>query len=128
MSSSVTFSEINPKTQVAKNRESWAESKDQPDYIVLGQEMCHALADMDGASISASKNGFANTYRGPDGKDVTEYAPLEELTAHGIGSYGTRNSNTKRDSYPTENSLRSEHNLPVRVAYEIYPGQLKKRR
>ncbi|HRH45490.1 MAG TPA: hypothetical protein PKY82_27880, partial [Pyrinomonadaceae bacterium] len=70
----------------------------------------------------------ANTYKGPDGQLVTEYAPLEELTAHGIGSYGTRYSNTKRDNYPNENALRRENNLPVRVAYEIIPGQLKKRR
>ena len=123
---SVTFAEGNPKTQVAKNSDSRAESQDQPGYIVLGSELSHALADMDGTSIPATRGNKGNTYKGSDGQSVTEYAPLEELTTHGIGNYGTR-YNTTRTNYPTENALRREQNLPIRVAYEIIPGQLKKR-
>jgi hypothetical protein len=81
---------------------------------------------MDGAGIPDSKGTKSNTYTSSTGEKVTEWVRLEELTAHGIGNYGTR-YNAPRTSYPTENALRREQNLPVRVAYEIYPGQLKKR-
>ena len=125
---SVTFSEDNPKTQVANNHDSRATRLEQPDFIVLGQEMSHALVQMDGARYPDSRGSKINTYRSSDGLLITEYAPLEELTAHGIGAYGMRYSNTKRENYPNENAIRREHNLPVRVAYEIIPGQLKQRR
>ncbi|HUN04713.1 MAG TPA: hypothetical protein PLS00_17840, partial [Niabella sp.] len=91
----ITFSEINPQIQVAKDQNSRAESKGQPDFIILGQEMSHALAQMDGAMIPESKGTKVNTYISSTGERVTEHASYEELTAHGIGSYGTRYSNTK---------------------------------
>jgi hypothetical protein len=50
-------------TQVAKNQNSRAESKDQPDFIVLGQEMAHALGQMDGAGIPESMGTKMNTYK-----------------------------------------------------------------
>ncbi|MBK9381727.1 MAG: hypothetical protein IPN39_10395 [Chitinophagaceae bacterium] len=82
---------------------------------------------MDGASIPGSIGKKMNNYTTSTGQQMTEWVQLEELTAHGIGNYGTRYQNTKRDHYSNENALRREHNLPVRVAYEIIPGQLKRR-
>ncbi len=124
----VTFGpEAAPKTQVGTDNDHPAESESQPDFILLGQEMCHALAQMDGASISSSMGKKMNVYTTSSGQKATEWVSLEELTAHGIGNYGQRFENTKRSSYPNENALRREQNLPVRVAYELMPGQLKNR-
>ncbi len=124
----VTFGpEAAPRTQVSDNVNGRARSEDQPDFILLGQELSHALAQMDGASIPGSIGKKMNNYTTSTGQQMTEWVQLEELTAHGIGNYGTRYQNTKRDHYSNENALRREHNLPVRVAYEIIPGQLKRR-
>ncbi len=122
----VTMSGTNPATQVAVSSEARAERKDQPQYLVLGQELIHALANMDGVLIAAEKQKLQNTYKAADGKYYTEWVAQEELYAHGIGSYTTR-TNSKREGFPNENMLRKEHNLPVRVAYETLPGYLKRK-
>jgi hypothetical protein len=65
----------------------------------------------------AGNNIKENTYVDASGHTRTEKQPLIELEAHGIGNYKPF-GNEKRSSYPTENSIRAEHSLPQRVAYE----------
>ncbi len=110
----VSFSLTNLSTQVATKDGTKVEK--QPSYIVLGEELVHALLMMDGYD-KPSGNKKLNTYTRTDGKTRTEKSELGELEAHGIGNYAPR-GNSKRSSYPTENSLRAEHHLPLRVAYE----------
>ena len=124
----VTFGpDVAGPTQVANSNDERAKSEEQPDFILLGQELSHAFAQMDGASIPETTGKKMNSYTTSTGQKATEWVGLEELTAHGIGNYGRRYVNKRRDHYPNENSLRREHKLPVRVAYELHPGDLKKR-
>jgi hypothetical protein len=110
----------NPKVMVANASNESAKVQDQPLWLVLGEELGHALGIFDGASAPSNQNGI-NTYLGPDGRGHWEKQSLEELENHGIGGFA-RPGNLKRSSYPTENSIRAEHHLPARVAYDIVPG------
>lgn len=72
--------------------------------------------------IPDNNKAGVSTYIGYDGQGHYEIVSKEELYTHGIGGW-QRLANAKRSSYPTENSLRAEHNLPKRVAYAIVAGQ-----
>jgi len=109
----LTFTLGNVQTQVSRDGKNQAEK--QPEYIVLGQELVHSLVMMDGYD-RPNTNMKLNSFTGVNGKTFTEKVSLGELEAHGIGNY-TIPGNAKRTNYPTENSIRREHKLPVRVAY-----------
>jgi hypothetical protein len=63
-----------------------------------------------------------NTCLGPRGRGHWEKQPLEELENYGIGRFN-RPGSDKRSHYPTENSIRAEHGLPKRRAYDIVQAQ-----
>jgi len=116
----VKMSMNNPKVQVSSAYNKPTQSEDQPFYLVLGEELAHALAMFDGVSINDDQTDI-NTYLGPKGRGHWEKQRLEELANHGIGRF-SRPSSDKRAHYPTENSIRAEHGLPARRAYDIVPG------
>jgi len=105
---------VNMKTQVSKGGKTVVE--DQPFYLVLAQELTHSLITMDGYDVPSRING-ANTYLRTDGQGRVEIVEMGELQAHGIGGNAPP-ATPKRNVYPTENSIRKEHGLPPRVAYE----------
>ncbi|WP_160716247.1 DUF6443 domain-containing protein [Chitinophaga solisilvae] len=109
----MTFTPNNVHAQVSRNGKTVSEK--QLEYIVLAQELVHSLVMMDGYDRPNS-NTKLNTFTGVSGKTYTERISLGELEAHGIGNY-TIPGNAKRSNYPTENIIRQEHKLPVRVAY-----------
>lgn len=116
---SITYSEINPKTQVSKTRATPSQSESQPGWLVLGEELIHALATFDGVRVPDSQTGI-NTYLYSDGRGYWESQRLEELYTHGIGNF-ERPKSSKRDSYPSENALRAEHGMDPRRSYELMP-------
>jgi hypothetical protein len=103
---------VNMQSQVATK--DGTKSENQPLYLVLAEELVHGLIGMDGYDRK-DDNIKENAYTSVGGK--TEKQPLRELEAHGIGNYQPF-GNVKRATYPTENSIRAEHGLPQRVAYE----------
>jgi hypothetical protein len=120
-SANVDISPDNPNIQVSTSSYNKpAASESQPLYLVIGEELGHALGAFDGAHIDRENKGVS-TYIGNDGRGHYEKQPLEELYNHGIGIYSSRPGGT-RSVYPTENSLRAEHGLNSRVAYDIVPG------
>ena len=100
--------------QVAEKEGTKNES--QPMYLVLEEELVHALIVMDGYD-GKDDNYKENTYTSVGGVTKTEKQPLREQKGLGIGKYQPFD-NTKRKNYPTQNSIRDEHGLPQRVAYE----------
>ena len=76
-------------------------------YSALGHEMIHGLRDMEGVSSKEEEVlYFVKDWRG---KLIQRQAPKEEIVTTGI---------QKRESYKyTENQIRREHGLPVRVSY-----------
>jgi|GEM_PF-5972395 len=121
----IMMGEANGFVQVANSQDAPSHREMEPFYIAMAGELSHALAEMDGYSIPQSSGKKISYYKGPNGEQQYEKIHLEELTAHGIGNYGDRNT-TKRRSYPNENSIRGEHHLPARVAYTWNPGDDKK--
>ena len=65
------------------------------------------------------KQKGVNTYLGYDGQGHYERQPLEELYNHGICLF-KRPASSNRSEYPTENSLRAEHGLLSRAAYDVF--------
>jgi RHS repeat-associated protein len=110
----VSLSLSNGSGQYATNEGTKA--MQQEAHVVLGGELVHSLLIMDGYDKSLG-NKKVNTYTDVNGKQRTEKAELAELEAHGIGSYSPKGNN-KRSSYPTENTIRADLSLPIRVAYE----------
>ena len=105
---------VSPKVLVAdKNGKTIVEN--MPDEIALGHELAHSLPTMDGYSSPREKqytHSFTNRY----GQREQERRPIEEFYATGLSGYN-RPSNKKRSSYPTENSLRRERGMKIRISY-----------
>jgi Effector protein len=110
---------VNPQVQVSKSLETPTHSESQPSYLVLGEELIHALGHFDGVHVPEGQEEI-NTYLGEDGRGHWEKVKVEELQAHGIGNW-KRPANDKISEYPTENSLRAEHGLLSRRAYSLLP-------
>lgn len=76
-------------------------------YSALGHEMIHGLRDMEG--VSSKTEYVSYTFKDWKGNIIEDLESKEELMTTGI---------LKKDSYKyTENQIRKEHGLPVRVSY-----------
>ncbi len=123
-SSIVNIGGVNPMVQVSESFSIPTHSEQQQMHIVIGQELIHALGHFDGVRVPDNQIGI-NTYLGYDRQGHYEKIRLEELYTHGIGNF-RRPTSSKRKYYPTENSLRTEHGLLPRRAYDIVVGQSQK--
>jgi len=111
----------NPMVLVSEARDKPAHSEEQPLYLLIGQELIHALAHFDGVRVPMGRTGVS-TYLGEDGRGHYEINNIEEFYAHGIGQW-KRPASHKRDEYPSENTLRAEHGRLQRVSYDVLTGQ-----
>jgi hypothetical protein len=83
--------------------------------MVLGGELIHALIAMDGVKdvTGTSQHTYINIFGDPQ----VETRSKNEFATHGIKNWHYKPSVYRR-YYPTENTLRKENKLPIRVAYE----------
>ena len=111
----INLSNTNGFAQVSDGTKTMEEK--QPEHIVLGNELIHALIAMDGNSVSLKRQG-SHTYKNIYGKRRTEFQSVEELAVHVLNSGFSIDTKGKRAKYITENDLRKEQGLKLRVAYE----------
>lgn len=104
------------------NSKDKAEEMSQNVTMVLGGELIHSLVAMDGNSIPYSIRSI-NHYKDINGDDKEEYPKREEYLVHiSGGSYLW-----PRKNYVTENDLRKEQKLPIRISYEpVFASELEK--
>ena len=86
-----------------------------PKDIALGHELSHSLATMDGVSKHLGQT-YRNYFTNRHGEEQSEVQPIEELYTTGVPGF-FRPASSKRNVYPTENSLRAERNLGTRISY-----------
>ena len=96
-----------------------------PLFIALGHELIHALHGFEGERIPRIMTG-SYSYVDPYGNTTIAVEPLEELRTSGI-PHEVRNAYTDEWTAAdmskilvSENTLRGEHYLPMRVAFNYY--------
>jgi RHS repeat-associated protein len=105
---------VNPKVLV-KDEKGSTLVETMPSEIALGHELSHSLPTMDGFSVNRSKQ-YINYLNNRYGKKETEKQAIEEYYATGISGF-TRPSKARRQTYPSENTLRKENNYKIRISY-----------
>jgi RHS repeat-associated protein len=86
-----------------------------PSYIVLGHELVHGIRSMNGAARGCSvvtNYSYLYVINGVKFRNTTYRESLEELETVGIKS-----SSSKKLKTFTENNLRTEHGLKIRLNY-----------
>lgn len=102
---------------VAKSQYEKSTREEQPAFVMLGHELIHALGQMDGYLVPRG-NIRRSTFTYSDGTGKEEKVEAEEAFTTGMSNY-YKPPNAKRNHYPTENSLRSENKLLMRVSYQF---------
>jgi RHS repeat-associated protein len=97
----------------------------QESHIALGNELIHALIAMDGNSIPSTRMA-SHDYKNIYGDIQNETYSVEEIAVHLSMTGFIVDPKGKRDKYVTENDLRKEQGLNLRVAYETSSFYWKK--
>ena len=97
-----------------------------PIYIAIGHELIHSLRLMTGAAKVAGHKG-SNTYYNDDGIKKTEIYPREELETTELNFIDTKGDYivNANEWVTTENALRREHFLNMRVSYRGWTSELR---
>ncbi len=122
------FFDPNSQPSILTNDESTNTNKElsRPSFIGLGHELIHAVRRVRGIQIDESMRG-AYGYKDKNGQSISKNESKEELETTGISYFETSyDFDGRLDSvkyvksnsfYYTENALRREHGLGIRVRY-----------
>ena len=103
----VYFNEESGTAISVANKKGNASPGNNVAFSALGHELIHGLRDMEGV---ASKNEkIIYTFKNWRGNFVESVAPIEEIITTGLP--------IKKSYKYTENKIRREHGLPIRVSY-----------